>query len=398
MTRLPDTKTSLTIGLLWHSMNSDNLGIGALTAGQIATVDKLAAETGLRVRYKVLGWRDPAPYYIQRSDVEMVPLRARDLLRPSGLLSAVRKCDLILDISAGDSFADIYGARRFILNAISKFTVLAARRPLILSPQTIGPFQRWWAHLAAGLFMRAARVVVTRDHLSTEFLRPYHLGEKVIEATDVAFRLPFEPAPKRPDKPVRVGFNVSGLLFNGGYTRNDMFSLAADYPKLARAIADYFATRPDCELHLIGHVNSLSLEVEDDYRVAQKLAEEFPGAIVAPRFESPSDAKSYIATMDFFCGSRMHACIAAFSSGVPVLPIAYSRKFAGLFGSLGYDQLADCKTQNADEILNAVIDAFQQRGKLKLEVENGCRAAEGKLRAYDTVLRQCLEGVQKTKQ
>jgi len=72
----------------------------------------------------------------------------------------------------------------------------------------------------------------------------------------------------------------------------------------------------------VSHVISERFVVEDDYRIAQKLAEEFPGTIVAPRFRNSSEAKSYISGLDFFCGSRMHACIAAFSSGVPVVPVA----------------------------------------------------------------------------
>ena len=48
-------------------------------------------------------------------------------------------------------------------------------------------------------------------------------------------------------------------------------------------------------------------ETEDDYRVALRLADEFPGTTVAPRFADPSAAKSYISGLDFFCGSRMHA-------------------------------------------------------------------------------------------
>ena len=94
------------------------------------------------------------------------------------------------------------------------------------------------------------------------------------------------------------------------------------------------------------------MAVEDDLTANKTLAEEFPGVIVAPRFEGPSEAKSYISGLDFFCGSRMHACIAAFSSGVPVLPIAYSRKFAGVFGSLGYDRIADAKTQTTEQIFD----------------------------------------------
>ena len=39
-------KSDLTIGLLWHSAVSDNLGVGALTVSQIAIVEKVAAEIG----------------------------------------------------------------------------------------------------------------------------------------------------------------------------------------------------------------------------------------------------------------------------------------------------------------------------------------------------------------
>ena len=54
---------------------------------------------------------------------------------------------------------------------------------------------------------------------------------------------------------------------------------------------------------------------EDDFAANAVLAEEFPKLVTAPRFATPSEAKSYIAGLDFFMGARMHACIAAFSSG-----------------------------------------------------------------------------------
>src|SRR5690606_38493929 len=146
--------------------------------------------------------------------------------------------------------------------------------------------------------------------------------------------------------PVRVGLNVSGLLMAGGYDRGNMFGLRMDYPALVREIVGRFRAHPDgCELHLVAHVIPHGTDagealagLEDDHRAARALAAEFPGVVVAPAFRTPSEAKSYIAGLDFFMGARMHSCIAAFSAGVPVVPMAYSRKFAGLFGSLGYDR------------------------------------------------------------
>lgn len=385
MNNLSDSGHVVTVGLLWHSVNSANLGIGALTASNVAIVEKVARENNWKVRFKIMGWLDPEPSYIQADNIEIFPMRGRDLLLPGGLYKALCDCDLVFDISAGDSFADIYGTRRFVFNVLAKFNVFLSRRPLILSPQTVGPFTRWWSKLLAGILMKSARHVVTRDYLSTDFLKSYKLGNRVSEATDVAFRLPFNLI-KQDGEHINIGLNVSGLLFNGGYTKDNMFSLETDYPTLVRALLSRFVEIKNCKVHLIGHVNSLTQQVEDDYRVASFLASEFPGTILAPRFENPSAAKSYIATMDFFAGARMHACIAAFSSGVPVLPMAYSRKFEGLFGTLGYKHLADCRTQTNDEIIGVVMKAFKERSTLKSDVDICRQRAEKKLEVYEDII------------
>jgi polysaccharide pyruvyl transferase WcaK-like protein len=117
--------------------------------------------------------------------------------------------------------------------------------------------------------------------------------------------------------------------------------------------------------------------------VSVELAKEFPGAIVAPRFKTPQEAKSYISGLDFFAGARMHACIAAFSSGVPVLPMAYSRKFSGLFGSLGYELVADCRTLGASEMQEAFRQAFQDRVRLKALVADCLSRGLERLRLYE---------------
>jgi len=94
--------------------------------------------------------------------------------------------------------------------------------------------------------------------------------------------------------------------------------------------------------------------------------------------------------MDFFSGARMHACIAAFSSGVAVVPIAYSRKFAGVFGSLGYTHVADCQTLTAERIMERVTEAFANRDSLRQSVRIGLAKVDAKLAAYEAVVRECI--------
>ena len=112
---------------------------------------------------------------------------------------------------------------------------------------------------------------------------------------------------------------------------------------------------------------------------------------VAPAFTSPSEAKSYIAGLDFFMGARMHACIAAFSSGVPVVPMAYSRKFAGLFGSLGYDHTVDCTSEAPEAILERIFAAYEKRRTLAEEERVALTLGLQKLGAYEAALGDLMQ-------
>ena len=384
----------LRIGLLWHSMTSDNLGVGALTLANIEIVREAARRAGVTPRFVVLAWTDPNPPYEERPDVELVGLRLADFLKPvGGLWSQARGCDLVLDIGAGDSFADIYGLKRFGTQLAAKLLVLMAGRPLILSPQTFGPFKRPWVRRMALAAITRATAVATRDDLSTDFLRKIGYPGPIIAASDVALRLPYRPPPARARRgPLRVGINVSGLLMSGGYTRDNMFGLR-DYPEAVRAMLGFFLGREGCEVHLVPHVISERIEVEDDWRASVRLKGEFPEAVLAPRFAGPAEAKSYIAQMDFFVGARMHACIAAFSSGVPVLPMAYSRKFAGLFGSLGYPALIDCAADDLATMLAKLEAAFEGREALRRSLAPSLARGLRRLEAYEAELGATLEAV-----
>lgn len=408
------TSPTMTIGLLWHSMNSGNLGVGALTVSNIEIVERAARKVGIIPRFIVIGWHDKLPRYRAHMEVEVVTLRMKDFVSPrAGLFAILRRCDIVLDIAAGDSFTDIYGTRRIATQLASKILTVLARRPLVLCPQTMGPFcHAHWRMLARWVIGRAAGVA-TRDVQSTSYLREIGYRGDIIEATDVAMRLPYDaPAQTIDDfgqktSAIRVGINVSGLLYFGGYSRKNMFDLNVDYPRLIRRIVAHFDEMPNVEIHLVGHVlpdyavdyaqiedkpgADATLAVEDDLRASHAIAQDFPAAVVAPFFTGPSSAKSYIAGMDFFMGARMHACIAAFSTGVPVVPMAYSRKFAGLFGTLGYNRTVDCINGNEDEIFAAVVEGFDARGAMRREVYQAMQNCAGRLDTYEDLIHRTLE-------
>ncbi|MEO0390466.1 MAG: polysaccharide pyruvyl transferase family protein [Pseudomonadota bacterium] len=383
---------SITLALLWHSMNSDNLGVGALTLSNAEILRAAARQAELEPRFLAMSWQDPRPDYGHWPDLENLHFRTRHIPAPSGPLAAgLRQADMVVDIGGGDSFTDIYGAKRFGTIWATKLHALRRGIPLVLSPQTIGPFDTAYARSLARWAMRRAKLVVSRDAPTTAFLASdLGIEDNVMEDTDVAMRLPYDPPQPRQDGRLRVGLNVSGLLFNGGYTQSNQFGLKADYPDLIRRIIAFFEAQEQVELHLVGHVQSREIAVEDDHRVNEALATEFPGVIVSPFFASPIEAKTYIAGMDFFLGARMHATIAAFSAGVPVIPMAYSRKFKGVFGTLGYARSVDCKADTADEIMAAVQNGFAARDALKAEVAEAMQRVDARLDAYTAKMAELM--------
>ena len=385
-------KNQKTIGLLWHSVSSDNLGVGALTESQIAICQAAANRANVEVHYIIFGTsgsKNYTPNGVSISIGNRMSVK-QILLGNSLFLEEVNRCDFLLDIGEGDSFADIYGIKRFIFLTISKLAVLVKRKPLILSPQTIGPFDFWLTRVISINIMRRCTQIFTRDELSTQYLVDCGVTANVAEAIDVAFRLPFTRPVLRVTEKVRIGVNVSGLLFSGGYTGGNQFGLTLDYPKLIRDLLKEWGRDSKNEIWLIPHVIPDNLPVEDDRIAIDLLLKEFPNVKKPADFINPSDAKSFISGLDFMTGARMHACIAAFSTGVAVVPLAYSRKFNGLFSSLNYSWVADGKKMNTDSAFELIIEGFNQRELLQAKVLEGNIIANKLLKEYEDYILKCM--------
>ena len=379
----------LNISLILHSAKSPNLGVGALSVAEVAILRDIAARLDTPIAIEILDWADTSPAYVTGPDITVRDMTGKTMRSPSGYFAFARKADLIVDIGGGDSFADIYGPKRLRMMFWLKYLAHMAGTPLVLGPQTYGPFTKALSRTLTRGTLRRSAVVASRDETSTRIAREIAPGVDVIEASDVALRLPYDPpAPRAEGARPRIGLNVSGLLMGGGYTGKNMFGLKADYPAMIRALITRLLAHAEApELHLVSHVITADYtSVENDLKAADDLQKEFPDVIVAPSFGDPSEAKSYIAGLDFFAGARMHACIGAFSSGVPVVPMAYSRKFEGLFGTLGYARTVDCTTQTEETIIEAVVGGFDNRAALAEEIKPALAKGLEKLGRYEAAL------------
>ena len=95
----------LRIGLLWHQFGRPNLGVDALSRSNIAILRAAAASIGVKPRFVLFG--KPGEDNALDDDVELGPfLRVRQLITGAtrDYSEALRRCDIVVDICAGDGF------------------------------------------------------------------------------------------------------------------------------------------------------------------------------------------------------------------------------------------------------------------------------------------------------
>lgn len=386
------TKTDIKIGLLWHSPNSGNLGVGALTLANMAIVRREAEAMGLNPQFTIIGMRDGMASYVPPSEAKSFVIDTRSTLDPRGCWATMRAQDCVLDIGGGDSFTDIYASRRYAFIWATKALAILAGRPLLLSPQTIGPFSRQPHSALAAWAMGHAEAIVVRDEASAAETHRMAPRARCVLATDVAFALPYQDrSAERGGKAPRVGINVSGLLFNEATLGRNKFGLDVDYAVLTRELMEMFRAR-GAEVEIFTHC--LAGEPwDDDGRTVDQLAQEYPWARRVADFPGPSEAKSYISGLDFVVSGRMHACIGSVSSGTPVAPIAYSRKFRGVFDLIGYPWRVDVQGMSTAQAIEYVADCFDRRAELAADCKTSMQRVDGLLDAYRAELRRLFQTI-----
>lgn len=353
--------------LLWSASKSTNLGVRALREGSAALVRRVAPNAQLFSQSYGLG-EAPVNIGVPRSLARELVLNSR------GLRTWVKGFDLVLDTRAGDSFADIYGLHRLRQICTMAEFVKACGVPLVLGPQTIGPFNTRIGTMMGSWSLRRADKVMARDSVSAAISA--RLGREVdVLTSDVVFALE-QPQPKGS---ADVLLNVSGLLWN-----SDAHGPALAYRQAIQTLIGGLRDRGR-DVTLVSHV--LDSEVADnDEPVARSLQAEFKLDHIVPT--SLDNMRAIAKGANLLIGSRMHACLNALSVGTPSIPLAYSRKFAPLLGDLDWDHVVDLNAASrpAEQVLE-IIDAATD---LRPQVASLCARADSLLSNAEAALTEYL--------
>lgn len=280
--------------------------------------------------------------------------------------------DAIIDLS-GDSYSDGKGGFSLRIDS-SLFLGLSMKKPIVMYSQSIGPFRKSLIFFARYCLNRVDSIIV-REEISKNYLeetiqlnsQPIHLTE------DCAFNLKASTHERTgqilmeenillKQKPI-IGISVNSLL-------NDS---DGRYVKLMAELIDYVIEKYSAQIIFVPHVVSQKKGGKNDDRTLGQaiynMSKNKNDIYLINGDYSPSELKGIIQLSDIFIGARMHANIAALSSCIPTLAIAWSHKYHGIMQTLGLKRfVCDHDIMTSSELKMKIDDLWLNRVPIKNEL------------------------------
>jgi polysaccharide pyruvyl transferase WcaK-like protein len=400
--RLRGGSKPLRVGLFGCSLNTGNRGVTALAYSTIGGLHTLGVPVevtlfdmghgyrtatvpiqGGSVDIRLIGCFESKRYYRTSNLTHLRWANRLGLGKWHPMLKELKKLDAIFDISAGDSFSDIYGPKRFHSIVVSKLLAMEMGIPLVLTPQTYGPFRSEHAKAVARDILQRANQVWARDAISMRVVKDLGVDvgdeNKYKTGVDVAFGLPSH-APKdqklvddiqkfKESAGTLIGLNVSGLLYTNSGVDVSHYGFLDSYSAMTDELLQRLLALKDAKILLIPHVSSAHGRPDNDCdttklnEIYAKLpAEQKAKVFLVPPSVGPTEVKWVIAQCAWFCGTRMHACIAALSQGVPATAIAYSDKTLGVFETAHVGEaVVDPRVLHQEELIERIMAGMNRR-------------------------------------
>ena len=304
-------------------------------------------------------------------------LNPRSIKNP--IIQEYVSADAIIDLS-GDSFSDGKGGFSIGIDSTILFGV-SLKKPIVIYSQSIGPF-KWAVTALARYCLNEARLVIIREDITKNYLEKIKIKSPIYLTADCAFVL--DPTPYK---------NVENILSKEKIdtTKKPLVGISANamlddeensYANSIAQTIDYVIEKLNAQVVFVPHVVGINGRGDDRVMGEKiyKLTKNKENINLIKGDYSPEELKGIIRLCDMFIGGRMHANIAAISSGVPTIATAWSHKYYGIMRTVGQEKyVGDFKTMNFEELRLKIDDLWDNGEKirevLKVKVEDQKRLA-----------------------
>jgi polysaccharide pyruvyl transferase WcaK-like protein len=323
--------------------------VGDESAGRIARISRKAAALGLAAVAALPGAARPVRLLARLLPGEM---RAE--------ITALADADLVLSLGGGylnarDDFASDLNIAFLLLPLwlAQRFKV-----PVVLGPQSFGPFPRRRQQAMIRRVVGAARRTVVREAISVDRLAEAGMPlDRVERGVDSAFA--FRGTSRRPWR-AELGVPAAAELVLVTARRYLAEPEQTRYEAAMAVTVRHLLDRPDCHVVLVPQV-TCAFQGDDDRTVNARIA----AAIRHPRLHVLDDAAldhhdvfALYALADAIVGTRFHSVIFGLTAGVPCLAVEYDHKTRGIMRELGLEQWVIRMSEARPESLAALADAL----------------------------------------
>jgi len=283
----------------------------------------------------------------------------------------------------GDILGEDYGIFPFLWRIYFLSLGIILKKPIIIYGEGAGPFRSKFGKFISTLFFKRCAYISVREKVSLKHLVNLGIDRKKIHlVADSAFLL--RPSTKefnyRKRKKRLIGISVSRLVSTYGFScRNEEGKNTSLFEFTAKLI-DWMIENLNANIIMIPHVIQVG---RDDYQTARDILKKVKNKKQVTILSKDLDAtefKKAISHCDLVIASRMHASIAALSTYIPAISIAYSHKTKGIYDSLGVTGLIidikDLDWRITDKIQEVLANSSKIKSQLKKKIVSTKKLAE----------------------
>lgn len=291
------------------------------------------------------------------------------------LLNNLKSADLLFNVGGGN-LNSVFRSE-FHAKCLTYLICRIFRCPIILSGQTIGPFNNWVDKKLARFTLNKVEVITLRDTSSKNVLKDIGVVKPIIKETaDDAMLLPcatheetktvFLNEKIDEDQHPLIGINMLGL----GYFSDTKLNKAK---QILAQVADYLISKYNARIVFI----PTQYKYADDGIIMSNLIElmehKEKARIIMNEYDDKT-LKGIIGKMDLVIGLRYHFIVFATTMCVPSIGIYldqyYSMKIRGILELMGQGKYAcDIDKTSASEIIELVEDALRNKDEIKKRLE-----------------------------
>lgn len=269
--------------------------------------------------------------HIQRTPLSFIKTAGWPFPMPKWLVEQIDSVDAVLAIG-GDNYSLDYRIPSLIMG-IDKLA-MDLGKPVILWGASVGPFEKEPLFLPAIIkHLGRMNLATVRESVSYSYLKESLRLNNTFQMADPAFTLSKETVDTSPFWPETspsgvLGLNISPLIEKYKSNGQNLIKETASFIR-------HTIESSKMSVLLVPHVTPLdggTHNSDDHYMQAllPELSDLGKKVRIMPHQLNASQIKFVISQLRFFIGARTHATIAALSSCVPTISIAYSVKAIGI--------------------------------------------------------------------